>query len=283
MKKLDQRIVDQELTDEFISEFRESIEDTIHHILLLEKNPENTESARSLFRNFHNIKGNASVLGFEKIVRISHEAENLLENIQGKTLQFNPQIIETMLISTDVLTALVDEVAGGTSFDEPKLNDFINTISSYLPPGAPDNASLALNAKEVPSLRILIVDDEFVSRSTAQKIMSQYGECESATGGTEALEAFNFAHEEGNPYDLITMDISMPDMDGVEALKRIRAWEESQNTQIGKGVKVIMVTASKTSNSVLSSFNEGCEAYIVKPFKKENLLAALKELGLVKG
>ncbi|MEE9609809.1 MAG: response regulator, partial [Desulfatiglandales bacterium] len=165
-----------------------------------------------------------------------------------------------------------------------KLNDFIHTISSYLSPEASHHAPPALNTKEVPSsLRILIVDDEFVSRKKAQKIMSQYGECDSATGGTEALEASLLAHEEGNPYDLVTMDISMPDMDGVEALKRIRAWEESQNIQIGKGVKVIMVTASKTSDSVLSSFNEGCEAYIVKPFNKENLLAALKELGLVNG
>ena len=74
MKKLDQRIVDQELTDDFISEFREDIEEAMHHVLLLEKNPEDTESARSLFRNFHNIKGNASVLGSEKIIRLSHEA-----------------------------------------------------------------------------------------------------------------------------------------------------------------------------------------------------------------
>ena len=73
----------------------------------------------------------------------------------------------------------------------------------------------------------------------------------------------------------------MPDMDGIEALKRIRQWEESHSIQLGKGVKVLMLTASKASGSVHSSFNEGCEAYVVKPFNKEKLVIALNELGFV--
>ena len=145
----------------------------------------------------------------------------------------------------------------------------------------PPNAPLASKTRETSSIKILIVDDEFVSRKKAQKIMSQYGGCETAINGTEALEAFHLAHEEGEPYDLITMDILMPEMNGIEALKRLRAWEESHNIQIGKGVKVIMLTADKASDSVLSSFNKGCEAYIVKPFNKENLTKSLSELGFV--
>jgi two-component system chemotaxis response regulator CheY len=130
-------------------------------------------------------------------------------------------------------------------------------------------------------MKILIADDEFVSRKKAQKILSQYGECDITINGSEALEAFLQAQEENEPYDLVTMDIIMPDMDGIEALKRIREWEESHNIQVGKGVKVVMLTASNASDSVLSSFNEGCEAYIVKPFNKEKLDNALGELGFV--
>lgn len=130
-------------------------------------------------------------------------------------------------------------------------------------------------------MKILIVDDEFVSRKKAQKIMAQYAECNIATNGAEALEAFRLAHDEDKAYDLITMDILMPDMDGIEALKRIREWEESLNIQLGKGVKVVMLAASKASDSVLSAFNEGCESYLVKPFDKEDLTRAMSELGLV--
>jgi len=130
-------------------------------------------------------------------------------------------------------------------------------------------------------MKILIVDDEFVSRKKAQKIMSQYGECDVAIRGSEALEAFLFAHKEGEPYDLITMDILMPEMDGIEVLKQIRAWEKSRDIHIGEGVKVLMLTATKTSDTVLSSFNEGCEAYIVKPFNKDKLARRLSQLGFL--
>lgn len=130
-------------------------------------------------------------------------------------------------------------------------------------------------------MKILIVDDEIVSRIKVQTILSEIGECDAAANGNEALEAFHLAHEEGKPYDLITMDILMPDIDGIEALKKIREWEESHNIRLGQGVKVVMLTASKTSDSVFSSFNQGCEAYVVKPFDKEALTKALGELGLV--
>jgi len=281
MEKLDEKIIDHKLMDEITSEFRENIENAVRYILLLEEDSEDTESIHALFRNFHTIKGNAGVAGLEKISLLSHEAETLLDNIREKTLQINPQIIEVLLMSTDMLTALVDEVEEKASFDDGKLNDFIKRISSYLSPEAFPNAPPASETKKPASMRILIVEDEFVSRKKAQKIMAQYGECDVAANGTEALEAFRLAHDEDKAYDLITMDILMPDMDGIEALKRIREWEKSQNIQLGTGVKVVMVTASKASDSVLSAFNEGCESYLVKPFDKEKLAGAMGELGLL--
>ncbi len=129
-------------------------------------------------------------------------------------------------------------------------------------------------------MKILVVDDEFVSRKKAEKILSLYGDTDVAINGAEALEAFQIAHKDLKPYNLITMDIMMPDMDGIEVLKKIRKWEETNGIQFGKGVKVVMLTASKASDSVLSSFSEGCEAYIVKPFNKEKMDNALRELGI---
>lgn len=130
-------------------------------------------------------------------------------------------------------------------------------------------------------MKMLIVDDEFVSRKKAQKILNNYGLCDVAINGTEALKAFYMGHAESKPYQLITMDINMPDMDGIEALTKIRTWETEHNILLGKGVKVIMLTASKDSKSVLPSFNEGCEAYILKPFNKKDLDVVLEEQGLI--
>ena len=130
-------------------------------------------------------------------------------------------------------------------------------------------------------MRTLIVDDELVSRKKAQKIMSTFGECDTAESGVEALEAFRSASQKGLRYDLITMDVQMPDMDGLEALRRIRAWEGSCNIAPDQGVKVLMMTADKAAETVYSSFGEGCEGYVVKPFDKARITAALRDVGLL--
>ena len=127
-------------------------------------------------------------------------------------------------------------------------------------------------------MKILIVDDEYVSREKAVAILSQYGDCSTATSGKDALLAFNLAHDEGQPFDLMTLDISMPDMDGLSVLHLIRRGEQARKISLGRGLKVIMLTASQDSKTIMTSFREGCEAYLVKPFNKESVLGALKEL-----
>lgn len=71
-------------------------------------------------------------------------------------------------------------------------------------------------------MRILIVEDDFGSRIAIQKMLTPYSECEVAVNGNEAVEAFTNSFEAGVPYDLICMDIMMPQMNGKEALKIIR-------------------------------------------------------------
>ena len=75
-------------------------------------------------------------------------------------------------------------------------------------------------------MKTLIVEDEFTSRRLLQKILAAYGECDIAIHGKEALEAFRLARDEREPYDLICLDIMMPEMDGQETLKMIRKTEE---------------------------------------------------------
>jgi len=130
-------------------------------------------------------------------------------------------------------------------------------------------------------MRILIVDDELVGRTLLRKIASPYGEIDMAVNGREAIEAFRLAWEEGNPYDLIFLDIMMDEMDGREALRIIRKHEEDRGIYGRKRVKVIMTTAKDDSSSVLNSFREGCEGYIVKPVEKEKVEKVMRELELI--
>ena len=67
-------------------------------------------------------------------------------------------------------------------------------------------------------MRILLAEDNFVTRKLMVAILSQYGECDVAVDGMEAVDAFLMALEDGKPYDLICLDIMMPVMDGFQAL-----------------------------------------------------------------
>lgn len=130
-------------------------------------------------------------------------------------------------------------------------------------------------------MRTLIVEDDFTSRLLLQTFLSRYGECHIAINGKEAVEAFRLSVESGANYDLICMDIMMPEMDGQEALRQIRALEEAGGTLSTSGVKVIMVTALDDVKNVFASFKSLCDAYVFKPVDTGQLLNNLKSLALV--
>ncbi|MFY9742801.1 MAG: response regulator, partial [Candidatus Sulfotelmatobacter sp.] len=92
-------------------------------------------------------------------------------------------------------------------------------------------------------MRTLIVEDDFTSRLLLQSFLAQYGECHIAVNGTEAVAAFRAALENQQPYDLICMDIMMPEMDGQAAIQEIRAIEEAGGIISSNGAKIIMTTA----------------------------------------
>jgi len=130
-------------------------------------------------------------------------------------------------------------------------------------------------------MKSLIVEDEFTSRFLLQTFLAPYGECHAAVNGREALDAFRWAKEAGAGFDLICMDIMMPEMDGQTALKQIRAWEESAGMMLGTGVKVFMVTAVPDMKVMAESFRMGCDAYLRKPVDTGELLRYLRSFGLV--
>ena len=75
-------------------------------------------------------------------------------------------------------------------------------------------------------MKTLVVDDEVISRKKLQKILSNLGECEAVEGGKAAITVFEKALKEKDPFDLVTLDIVMPEMDGTEALVELRELEK---------------------------------------------------------
>jgi len=129
-------------------------------------------------------------------------------------------------------------------------------------------------------MRALIVEDEFLSRKILKSFLMTLFEVEIVVNGREAIEAFKLAHRENQPYGLILMDIMMPEVDGIEALKQIRKLEADEDLR--PRVKVIMTTALDDPQTVMRSFYDGeASAYIVKPVVKEKLYKELEKLNLL--
>jgi two-component system chemotaxis response regulator CheY len=67
-------------------------------------------------------------------------------------------------------------------------------------------------------MKILIVDDEFVSRTKLKLIMENYGQCEAVEHGKDAIAIFHHAHFINEPFNLIMLDINLPEMNGIMVL-----------------------------------------------------------------
>jgi HD-like signal output (HDOD) protein/DNA-binding NarL/FixJ family response regulator len=129
-------------------------------------------------------------------------------------------------------------------------------------------------------MKILIADDELVSRKLMERILTGYGECEAVENGTATIEAFKTACEDGKSFDLITLDISMPDMSGLDVLFQIRDMEKQKEVPADRRTVVIMVTASADKDTILKAIQSGCDDYIAKPFDRDTLAKKLIKLGL---
>lgn len=130
-------------------------------------------------------------------------------------------------------------------------------------------------------MRILIVEDDLTSRKVIYKLMSDYGECDITVDGMEAIDAFLLAYDEGKPYDLICLDIMMPKLDGMSALKVIREMEIEKNISKDQRVKIIMTTALNDTENVYEAFEYGCEGYAAKPLDSKKLIEVLEKLELI--
>ena len=131
------------------------------------------------------------------------------------------------------------------------------------------------------AMKTLIVEDEFTCRMLLQEQLEAYGPVHTAVNGLEALEAVRRALDAGEPYDLVCMDIMMPELDGQAAVARIRELEKEKGFVYPDGARIVMTTALDDVKTVSKSFGNLCDAYLVKPIHRDDLIAELQKLNLV--
>ena len=127
-------------------------------------------------------------------------------------------------------------------------------------------------------MKILIAEDDRLSRTFLKKFMENYGECDFAVDGMEALDCYMDAIKQKAPYDLLCLDIMMPRVDGLKVLKAIRALEKQHD--LGHAC-IIMMTALADVEYVDQALELGCDAYAAKPIETDKVETVLKNLGLI--
>ncbi len=115
--------------------------------------------------------------------------------------------------------------------------------------------------------RILITDDALFMRVTLKNILTQQGYeiVGEAENGHQAVQMY----ADLKP-DLVTMDITMPELDGLQALRQIR--------ELDPNAKVVMCTAMGQKNLVVEAIQAGAKDFIVKPFQSERVVEAVGKL-----
>jgi two-component system chemotaxis response regulator CheY len=132
-------------------------------------------------------------------------------------------------------------------------------------------------------MRILIAEDDLNSRKLIKAILSDYGECETAVDGETAINAFRTSRQKDTPFDVICLDIMMPNIDGLETLKKIREIEKELNIDDSYRVKIIMTTVLDDPKTIYDAVYRGeADAYIFKPVSRQQLLEEMHKLGLLK-
>jgi signal transduction histidine kinase/ActR/RegA family two-component response regulator len=161
------------------------------------------------------------------------------------------------------------EVGVGSKFyfELPLTNTSINTTSDD---ELMTEERLQNMAKSLSGMRILLAEDNDFNQMIASDDLNFYIDkvhLDIANNGTEAL-----AKAKANTYDVILMDVQMPEMDGFDATQEIRKFEASENKE---NISIIAMTASLLESEITNCYTAGMNDYIPKPYKPEQLIGAL--------
>ena len=119
-----------------------------------------------------------------------------------------------------------------------------------------------------------------VSRTKLELIMESFGDCKTLEHGGDALAVFQQAHQDGDPFNLIMLDIKLPGIDGIQLLSAIRKAEKQLGIEKSQQAKILMTTSYRDKERIVASVQHGCDDYIGKPVTLELIRNKLEKLGI---
>ena len=132
-------------------------------------------------------------------------------------------------------------------------------------------------------LKFLVVEDEFISRTLLMEMLSPHGNCQTVINGKDAVEKIiPTLREPEKRFDLVCLDIMMPEMDGHQVLREVRHQERKMGLGAADTTKIMMVTALDDAQNMMEALVVGkCQAYITKPVSMNMLEDHLRHLHLI--
>ncbi|MCX7001778.1 MAG: response regulator [bacterium] len=130
-------------------------------------------------------------------------------------------------------------------------------------------------------MKTLIVEDDFTSRVLLQELLKEHGPAHLAVNGTAAVAAVRAALAADAPFDLVCLDIMMPEMDGMEALRQIRALEQAANIPPARRTRIVITTVLADMQHICDAYSNLCDAYLVKPIHHAKLTGILRKQNLI--
>ena len=195
----------------------------------------------------------------------------IVRNIRKLVGDEMPIIIMTAYDWSDIETEARE--AGVTAFCAKPL--FMSELKNVLskPFGGAEDTDKELSKPEFAGKKVLIVEDNDLNREIVSTILKEFGfSVDEAENGRAAVEKVEEAPSDR--YDLILMDIQMPEMDGYEATRRIRAISDKEKS----GIPIVAMTANAFEDDRKNAFDVGMNGHIAKPFDIKKLIHVLTKL-----
>ncbi|OGH96867.1 MAG: hypothetical protein A2039_06845 [Candidatus Melainabacteria bacterium GWA2_34_9] len=133
-------------------------------------------------------------------------------------------------------------------------------------------------------MKSLVVDDEIICRKIFEKVLLKYGPCDSVKNGTEAIEAYKASLDNGCPYQLMILDVVMPDLHGGQVLQLIRDLEKEKGIPEIDKLRIIVTSAADTwfnREFVTKKLNFLYETYFIKSPDMNEFIEKIHELGFI--
>jgi len=132
------------------------------------------------------------------------------------------------------------------------------------------------------NMKILVADDDFLSRNALMFLLKKYGEVDGAVNGVESLDAFDVALRDGAGYDMVFLDIMMPEMDGMEAARKMRGLEKAYGVPPRNEAKIIMASGLSDPRTVFKALNRSeATDFLVKPCEASSVRETLCRTGAI--